>query len=68
MTSEPFSAEGSLQLIQNMINKTQRNFSDHSHYFLLWGWAAFFAMIYIIPGHMLRSKYYKINNPARANL
>jgi hypothetical protein len=41
MQEEPFSARDSLQVIQTMIEKSEENISDQSHYFLLWGWAAF---------------------------
>src|SRR6476620_1102471 len=40
MPKEVFSAEESLLVIQRMIDKTREGFSDKSHYFLLWGWAA----------------------------
>lgn len=45
MTDESFSAEESLRLIRNMIDKTRQGFSNSSHYFLLWGWAAFLALL-----------------------
>ncbi len=45
MAEEKFSPEESLRLIQQMIEKTRRGFSDRSHYFLLWGWAALLGCI-----------------------
>lgn len=39
--SQNFSAEDSLQLIQNMIDKTRQDISAQSPYFLLWGWFTF---------------------------
>lgn len=41
MQQEPFTAQDSLKIIQTMIEKSKQNISDQSHYFLLWGWAAF---------------------------
>lgn len=41
MQQESFSASDSLKVIQSMIEKSKENISDQSHYFLLWGWAAF---------------------------
>jgi hypothetical protein len=38
MVNENFSAERSLEIIQTMIEKTRKSFSDKSQYFLLWGW------------------------------
>ena len=45
MSTDNFSAEESLRLIQNMIDKTRVRFSDKSHYFLLWGWGTFLALL-----------------------
>ncbi|MEJ7737676.1 MAG: hypothetical protein WKF97_09640 [Chitinophagaceae bacterium] len=45
MTNETFSAEESLQLIRNMIEKTRQGFSGSSHYFLIWGWATLLALL-----------------------
>lgn len=45
MTTDNLSAAESLQLIQDMIHKTRKNISRQSHYFLLWGWAAFLACL-----------------------
>lgn len=42
---ETFSVEESLQVIQEMITKTRKDFSDKSHYFLLWGWSALIASL-----------------------
>jgi hypothetical protein len=38
---EKFSPEESLQLIQTMIAKTQKDLGDNSKHFLLWGWVTF---------------------------
>lgn len=38
---EKFSPEESLQLIQTMIAKTQKDLGDNSKHFLLWGWVSF---------------------------
>lgn len=35
----------SLEIIQNMINKTQRRYSDDSFYYIMWGWLVFVAAI-----------------------
>jgi len=40
-----FSPEQSLLLIQSMIDKTRKSYSDKSRYFLLWGWTAMFAFL-----------------------
>jgi hypothetical protein len=61
MANETFSAEESLQLIQSMIDRTRKSFSDRSHYFLLWGWSALVAclaqymlkVVYHYPRHYL---------------
>lgn len=44
MSSENFSPEDSIRLIQSMIDKTRKGLSDQSHYFLLWGWGTFLAL------------------------
>ncbi len=38
-------ANESLQIIENMINKTKGNIANRSKYFLLWGWAVFLTAI-----------------------
>lgn len=35
----------SLEIIQNMINKTQRRYSDDSFYYIMWGWLVFVAAV-----------------------
>jgi hypothetical protein len=35
----------SLSIIQNMVNKTQRQFSDDSFYYIMWGWLVLAASI-----------------------
>lgn len=40
-----FSPDESLRLITSMIEKTRKDISDRSQYFLLWGWAIFLACI-----------------------
>lgn len=44
------SPQESLQVIRAMIETTKNVYSDHSHYFLLWGWATFIGcgMQYIL--------------------
>lgn len=42
---ETFSPDESLRLIRNMIDKTRRDVSDNSIYFLVWGWGAFLGCI-----------------------
>ncbi len=44
-TSETFSPDESLRLIRNMIDKTRRDVSDNSIYFLIWGWGAFIGCV-----------------------
>ncbi len=43
MTEEKFSPQDSLQLIQSMILKAQKDIGDNSSQFLLWGWMTFIA-------------------------
>jgi hypothetical protein len=43
MKEEQLSPQQSLQLIRDMIDRTQKNFSDNRFYFLLWGWITFIA-------------------------
>ncbi|MEO5997945.1 MAG: hypothetical protein ABIQ00_14815 [Chitinophagaceae bacterium] len=45
MAIENFTPEESIKLIQNMIEKTRQRFSDQGHYFLLWGWCTFLALL-----------------------
>ena len=40
-----FSPEESLKLIRSMIESTKTSISDSSHFFLLWGWAAFIGCL-----------------------
>lgn len=35
----------SLSIIHNMVNKTQRQFSDDSFYYIMWGWLVFAASV-----------------------
>lgn len=44
MSSENFSPEDSIRLIQSMIDKTRQGLSNQSHYFLLWGWGTLLAL------------------------
>jgi len=39
------SSEESIELIQRMIKSAQHDIEDDSFYFLLWGWAVFFACV-----------------------
>ena len=43
MIDEKFTPQESISLIQSMINKTRRNISDNSIYYLVWGWITFIA-------------------------
>jgi hypothetical protein len=45
MSTDNFSAEDSLRVIQQMIDRTRRNIYYQSPNFLLWGWAVFFGCI-----------------------
>ncbi len=49
------SAAESLRLIENMIQKTRKEISDQSPYFLVWGWCAMLASI----GQYLLSTVFK---------
>ncbi len=62
MQQESFSAQDSLKVIQTMIEKSKQNISDQSHYFLLWGWAAFigFTGQYILKVILLNPYHYHI--------
>ncbi len=42
---EEFSPEDSLVLIRSMIETTKHSISDHSHYYLRWGWAVMIGCI-----------------------
>ncbi|HET6995612.1 MAG TPA: hypothetical protein VFI06_11555 [Chitinophagaceae bacterium] len=43
MTEENFTPQESLSLIQSMIDKTKKDLSDDSIYYLVWGWITFIA-------------------------
>jgi hypothetical protein len=45
MAEQNFSPEESLQVIQNMIDKTRQDISLQSPFFLLWGWCTFAGCI-----------------------
>lgn len=45
MEDKEFSPQESLQLIRSMIETTKSSFSDHSHFFLLWGWATLIGCV-----------------------
>ncbi|MFN8242668.1 MAG: hypothetical protein U0X40_01330 [Ferruginibacter sp.] len=45
MQQENFSPQDSLQLIQNMIDKTKDDMGDNAIHFLLWGWTIFAACV-----------------------
>jgi hypothetical protein len=38
-SNKEFTPQESLQLIRSMIESTKSSIGDHSHFFLLWGWA-----------------------------
>ena len=62
MADQEFSPKDSLRIIQTMIEKTKRNISYQSHYFLLWGWGAFigFTGQYILKVYFEYPKHYHI--------
>ncbi len=45
MEEKEINASESLSIIQNMVNKTQRQFSDDSFYYIMWGWLVLAASI-----------------------
>jgi len=45
MATDNFSAEDSLRVIQQMIDRSRRNIYYQSPYFLLWGWSTLFACV-----------------------
>ena len=45
MEEKSIDANESLLIIQNMISKTQRRYSDDSFYFLMWGWLVFVSSL-----------------------
>ena len=62
MADPQLSPQDSLRIIQTMIEKTRRNISYQSHYFLLWGWGAFigFTGQYILKVYVQYPKHYQI--------
>jgi len=54
-----FSANDSIALIEEMINKAKSNFSDDSFLYLLWGWVIFICSV----GHFLLLKSGLVKNP-----
>lgn len=59
MSSDNFTPEESIRLIKSMIDKTRQNFSDQSHYFLLWGWSTLLALLgQFILKHIFNSPYH----------
>jgi hypothetical protein len=60
--NEPFSPQQSLQLIKTMIDKTRRDYSDGSRYFLLWGWTTMLALIaqFILKSVLNYSRHYHV--------
>lgn len=59
MANETFSPKDSLQLIDSMINKAQRRFSENGFLYLLWGWIIFACSI----GHFLLIQLKWLDNP-----
>jgi hypothetical protein len=53
--NESFSPQQSLQLIQSMIDKTRKSYSDKSRYFLIWGWT---AMVALLGQYVLKSVFH----------
>ncbi len=45
MTEEKFSPEQSIRVIQSMIEKTKKNFSENAFYLILWGWLILLASL-----------------------
>jgi FtsH-binding integral membrane protein len=45
MNQENFSAEQSLQVIHQMIEKAKNQFSENGHLYLLWGWLVFICSV-----------------------
>jgi len=45
MSQENFSAEQSLQVIHQMIEKAKNQFSENGHLYLLWGWIVFICSV-----------------------
>jgi hypothetical protein len=45
MEEKDISPQESLDIIKNMINRTQRQFNDDSFYYMMWGWLVFIASI-----------------------
>jgi len=59
MAEEIFSPKDSLQLIDSMINKAQRRFSENGFLYLLWGWIIFACSI----GHFALIQLQWLKNP-----
>lgn len=45
MKEQEINISESLNIIQSMVNKTQRQFSDDSFYYIMWGWLVFAASV-----------------------
>ena len=45
MSNQELSPEESLELIQTMIHKARKQFTDNSFYFLMWGWVVMLASL-----------------------
>lgn len=58
-TSDNFSPQESLAMIEGMINKAKNKFSDDSFLYLLWGWVVFGCSI----GHFIMLKFNLFKNP-----
>ncbi len=58
-TTNDFSPQDSLVIIEGMINKAKNNFTDDSFLYLLWGWVVFGCSI----GHFLMLKFNLFKNP-----
>ena len=60
MIEKEISPEESLDIIKNMIAKTQRQFSDDSFYYIMWGWLVFLASLghFILLQFELEKAYY----------
>lgn len=62
MQEEKFSPQESLSLIQSMINRTTRQMSTKTHYYLVWGWLTFTACIgqFLLKHVMKYDKHYLV--------
>lgn len=62
MSDASFSHEESLRLIRSMIDKTRQGISVKAHYFLVWGWITFIALVsqFILKHIVQYEKHYMV--------